>query len=292
MFRSTSILPLKGDPSNRYLPWITAFMVYLAALALGGVLAIDQAAQRWEEGGVDRITVQYIPHQDADADHDTELLLRLLRASPGVEEARLLPRDELVALLEPWLGEGLIGEDLTLPRLIDVALAEGGRIDIETLRDRLRLEVPGAHVEDPKHWLDGLAKLARSIQWVAAALLLVIGLAAMGTVIVTTQMGLAAHREVIEVLHLIGARDAFLARQFERHSLRLGLRGGLVGLALAAATVFGLAHAARDIDAPLLPTLRFESWGWGALGALPIAIALVIMVTARITVLRSLADKP
>jgi cell division transport system permease protein len=100
------------------------------------------------------------------------------------------------------------------------------------------------------------------------------------------------HREVIEVLHLIGARDSYVAGQFERHALVLGLRGAALGFGLAVATLFGLGGAAAAIEAPLLPAFAFEAWGWGALGALPLAMALVVMATARLTVLRALARMP
>ena len=40
---------------------------------------------------------------------------------------------------------------------------------------------------------------------------------------------MAANRPVIEVLHFIGARDRYIAGQFQRHFLWLGLKGGAIG---------------------------------------------------------------
>src|SRR5690606_37792164 len=44
-----------------------------------------------------------------------------------------------------------------------------------------------------------------------------------------TRGAMAANRTIVEVLHLIGARDRFIVGQFQRHFLFLGLKGGLIG---------------------------------------------------------------
>ena len=113
-------------------------------------------------------------------------------------------------------------------------------------------------------------------------------LATIGTIIFTTRTGLAIHREAIEVLHLIGAHDAYIARQFARRAFSLGLSGGVVGLVLALPTLWGLTHLARRLDDKLLPNIAFGPMHWGLLVALPVGVSLVAMVTAKITVMRSL----
>jgi len=99
------------------------------------------------------------------------------------------------------------------------------------------------------------------------------------------------------VLHLIGARDGYIARQFERHALRLGLKGGVAGLALAILTLVGIAAAATQVGAlddavRVLPALSAPAVEWVLLLLLPIAAGLVAMLTARITVLRALKRLP
>ena len=294
MRRSSLTVPLRRDPSSRFLPWITAFMVYLAVLSLAGIVLIEGAASRWEQGGLDHLTVQYVPPPDTAISTDdavAELVVRI-EAMAGVAAARPLAEAELIALLEPWLGDGSISAGLPLPRLIDVEPAADETLDLGALAVAVAETMPGARLDDPRDWLDELASLARTVQAVAAVIVLLVVGAAVATVVVTTQMGLAVHREVIEVLHLIGARDSYVAGQFERHALVLGLRGAALGFGLAVATLFGLGGAAAAIEAPLLPAFAFEAWGWGALGALPLAMALVVMATARLTVLRALARMP
>ena len=124
---------------------------------------------------------------------------------------------------------------------------------------------------------------------------LALGAAAL-TVIFVTRTGLATHRGVIEVVHLIGAPDRYIARQFQGQALKLGILGGIAGLACGAGTVLGvdrLLSAARGGGGTSLSfDFRLLPWQWVVLGALPVVVALVAMITARMTVLRSLARMP
>jgi cell division transport system permease protein len=126
----------------------------------------------------------------------------------------------------------------------------------------------------------------------AIAVVVLIGLAAVATVIFTTRMGISIHHDVIELLHLIGARDGYVAAQFQRQAMLLGLRGGVLGIVFAVATLYGLRHVAGRLETPLAPDIPVAHWAWGLLAAVPVATALIAMVTARLTALRELAKMP
>ncbi len=302
MFRRRPLLPLPDDATNRFLPWIVALMVFLAALALAGGLVLDAGVARWRAGENGKLTVQVPPDQAdegqaapghaAEGERRVAAVLRALDRAPDIAKARALGRDELVALLEPWLGRGNVAPDLPLPRLIDVTLAPGASIDSRALERRLDAVVPGTMVEDHARWLDRLATAARAIQAVAIAVVAAIGLATVGTVVFTTRTSLAVHHDAIEILHLMGAQDGFIARAFARRALWLGLRGGLLGLGLAAVAMFAVRYFAGAVEAPLLPRLALDPAALAALAVLPVASALIAMLTARLTVLRALARMP
>jgi cell division transport system permease protein len=112
-----------------------------------------------------------------------------------------------------------------------------------------------------------------------------------------TRTGLLVHREAIELLHLMGARDGYIAGQFEREALRLGIAGGLAGLALSGLTLLALGHAAAAADflgdaVNLVPALHLKGWNWVVLACLPLAAGLVAGLTARLTVLATLLRLP
>jgi len=289
-------LPLSGDASARFLPWLIAFMVFLAALALVGAEALRQTAERWDGGLSGRFTVQLPPAADPEAagaeEARVDLAVEQLRGIDGIREIEVLDRAAAAALLEPWLGEAAADPALPLPVLIGVRHAgDAGRAAAEA-RARLAEALPEARVDDHRGWLGGLLDLTRGLEVLALFLLLLVGAAAVVTVVFVTRTGLAVHRPVIELLHLMGARDLQVAGRFQAHAFALGLAGGLLGLVAAGLCCFALDWAVGPSTAALLPPLQPGPRLLVPLALLPLAAALVARVTARITVMRTLARMP
>jgi cell division transport system permease protein len=290
-------LPTDGDGSGRFLPWIIGLMVYLAALALAGMMALHDAVARWDSALAGTLTVQ-LP---AGAGGELEAVLALLRATPGVARAEPLDATANAALLERWLGPGLAAGELRLPSLIDVRLDPARMIDPAGLAGRLAAVAPSARLDDHRAWLDRLFDVARAIELVAAAIVALVAGAAVMSIVFATRTGLAVHHGTVEVLHLIGARDTFIAAQFQWPALRLGLRGGLIGVVPALGTLLILCRAAGGAASPgsaagsaisALPSLTLALWQWAVLLLLPVAAGFTALTTARVTVLRSLARMP
>ena len=290
-------LPLDRDGSGRFLPWMVALMVYLASLALAGTLVVRDGVARWDRGLTGTLTVELPAASSGRDDGAIEAALKVLRATSGVTRADAFDAKRTAALLEPWLGSDIAAADLPLPRLIDVQIEPRAGVDLAALGERLAAAVPGARLDDHRQWLNRVLRTALAIEIVAGTIVILVGLAAVLAVMFATRTGLAVHQGVVEVLHLIGARDGYIARQFEWHALRLGLKGGIAGLVLAVLTLVGIAWAATQVGAiddavRVLPALSAPAIEWVLLLLLPIAAGLVAMLTARITVLRALKRMP
>lgn len=288
-------IPLRRDGTARLLPWLIAPTVYLATIAIAAMLALNGALQQWDRGLAGTMTVEIAPSANSDA--AVAAALAVLRGTPGLASATPLDRATEAKLLQPFLGTAVALEELDLPRLIDVRTAAGASLNMAALKTKLAAAAPGAVLDDHQQWLDRLYALALSVEAAGLAIVAMVSAAAVATVIFTTRAGLAVHRDVIELLHMMGARDGYIARQFEREALRLGFAGGIGGLVLAAVTIWGLGHAAAAVsifgeEAALLPDLHLVIWQWAALAVLPVIAGLAAMVTARLTVLRALARLP
>jgi cell division transport system permease protein len=287
-----SDLNLRGDSSRRFLPLIIAFMVFLASLAMAAAMIVTAAVDDWGQGLTGTLTIQIPPHIGDDGSGDETALddvLRLVRATPGVAIARALDEAESRALLDPWLGSVDSTTALPLPRLIDVRLTGPAAIDVDLLRTRVQARVADAAVDDHGHWLGQLAAVTRSVRIAAIAVVAVIALAAVLTVVYATRSGIAVHYPTIEVLHLIGARDDYIARQFERQALLLGLLGSVLGYGAAALVLVVFGRAAEAIESTALPALEPIGWDWVVLALVPVAATAIAMLTARLTVLRTLS---
>ena len=297
MLRRRLDLPLDRDGSGRFLPWIVALMVYLSSLALAGTLVVRDVLERWDQGLQGTVTVE-LPARPAGGKEDgaVELALKLLRATPGVLSAEPLDAKRTAQLLSPWLGADVDVTELPVPRLIDLRV-DPARADLPALRQRIKAAIPGAELDDHRRWLDRVIRTGFALQAVAFAIVVLVGAVAVLAVVFATRTGLAVHHAVVEVLHLIGARDGYIARQFEWHALRLGIEGGIAGLVLAVLTVAGVAAAAERVGAiddamRLLPIIEAPLYDWALLLVLPVAAGLIAMLTARITVLQALKRMP
>jgi cell division transport system permease protein len=296
LFERRSDLPLEKDASRRFLPWLVALNVYLAVLALAGLMVVSDAAGRWDRGLSGTLTVQIPPADNDDpakaataSQARIDHALEILRGTPGIDSARALDRKELGNLMEPWLGSGDLVSELPLPALIDVRLKEDSGVNVEGLSSVLSDAVPGSTIDDHKKWLDRLILLARSMTGIAATIVLLIGGAAIATVIFITRTGLSLHHDVVELLHVMGAQDDYVARQFESQALALCLKGGVAGFALAALTLLALGALVGRLGSQLLPPVELSPVQWLVLAALPLIVALIGRLTARVIVLRSLA---
>jgi len=307
MFGLRSDLPLDRDAAAKFLPWILGFMVYLAALAVGSAMVVDRLSANWQNGLTGNLTVEVPFTDDIGVTERGELLdqvINLLSATPGVAGTTLLDDREIARLLEPWLGAEATELDIPLPAMISVTLRENAELDVAQLQQDLAAIQPGARVDDHADWIADALSFLRGLKLLAALLTGLVLTATAFTVVFVTRTGLSIHRSVIEIVHLIGAPDAYIAQQFQAQSLRLGIIGGVIGTLLAAGTMLGADHLLRvagtfsgsdsaDIGATsgmgLALDLHLLPWQWGVLGLLPFATALIAMVTARWTVLRSLA---
>ncbi|HEY7610777.1 MAG TPA: hypothetical protein VIF14_16230 [Alphaproteobacteria bacterium] len=288
--RQPTDIPLDRDPAARTLPWIIAVMAFLATIALAGAILLNNVIVRWSNSLTGTLTIQVPAAASGD---ETEARLKrvvaLLREQPGILRVRVLSAGEASALVEPWLGRGAAAIGLPLPRLIDVGIAEDARIDMADLRKRVEAAAPGATVEEHQKWLDEMIGVIRWGWRLALVVVVLIFFAAAMTIVFAMRTSLRIHRNVTDVLHLIGARDQYIAEQFQRHAFRLGLLGGLIGAGFAALVVIGLERVLAKVETLHAMHLELPIWAWAVLALVPPAAALLAAMAARYTVLRGLA---
>lgn len=288
-----SDLPLNADAATRFLPWVIAFTTFLAGLALLIALLVNDASARWRQGLSGTMTVQILPVTESKSAppvaERTEAALRLLRRTPGIASASTVPVETTKELVRPWLGGDILAHELPLPVLIDIRLETGAAVDTDALSAQLENAVKGARLDDHRDWLQRLIGLATALEWLMIAVVAVVGFVVVATIVYTTRAGLAIHREIIEVLHLLGAPDFYIARQFQYRALRLGLQGGFIGGLGAAAAAWVIVLAAGRIDVTLIPALIPNYRDGLVLITLPVLTGLIAMFTARLTVFRTLA---
>lgn len=295
MSRPQSLLPLAREPSTRLLPWIIGVMVYLAVLIFAGALLLAGTASTWNRELRAGFTVQIPPGDNDDAgalDKRVSKAEKILSATDGIKTVKPIPPDVTALALEPWLGVSAEMSDLPLPRVIEVVVSDGVEVDTVKLQAELEEVAPGIVIDNHDFWRDQVLALISGFELLATVAICLIGFTAMAAVVFTTRSSVAIQRDVIEVLHLIGATDDYVAQEFQRQAFRISLVGSVVGTVFALATLLLLGQLAANFEAALMPDLSLDIWQTVLLWGVPLLACLIATVTARRTVLNALRRMP
>lgn len=279
---------LRGDrqadrvvPPSGHTAWLTSFtagaMTFLAVFALALALASGRMADRWSDALARTATVRISAPPDQ-IEMQTRVVLDVLATTPGVESAKALSDEEQRKLLEPWFGPDLPVEALPIPRLIELTETAQG-YDAEGLRQRLAAEAPGAVLDDHTRWRRPLATAAGRLRVLGYLSILLIGGSMAGMITLAANAALAANSQVIEVLRLVGAQDAYIARAFVRRFTLRAFTGALAGALLGMAGIALLPSA--DAAGGFLTGLGFSGAGWFLPLALPLIAAIVAFAATR-----------
>jgi cell division transport system permease protein len=236
--RDRPLVPV-DSAGGRALVAVIAILTFLAALCAGAVELVAAGSAEWRASVAREATIQVRPLPNRDIEADVAKATELARRTPGVREAEPFTKSDAERLLEPWLGSGLNLEDLPVPRLVVLRLEDAGRADLAGLRRGLQAQVPGATVDDHGLWMTRLSTMARTVTVVGVTLVMLVLAAAALAVAFATRGAMAGNREIVEVLHYVGADDRFIAREFQRRFFQMGLKGGAMGGAAALAVIAG-----------------------------------------------------
>jgi cell division transport system permease protein len=249
---------------------VAAAMAFLAVLALEAGRGAARSAGHWRADLTGVATVRLEPDADARA-----VAVRLT-ALDGVAAARALPRDEVAALLLPWIGDIPDAGALPLPGMIDVTLATPPprASDVEALLPE------GGVYDDHRAWTAPLIEAVAAFERLIAVAVGLSGVALAAMVAVAARAGLAGAADTVRTLRLLGARDGFIAACFDRGIALRALAGAALGTVAAAVAVRLVPSV--EADPAILP--------WLAL--VPLASGALAWATARLAIVAILRGMP
>ena len=288
-------LPLKGENTTLFLQIMISIALFIFAITLSGVLAINSMLANWNESILGSLTVQIMPVNNTDRakamaetlEHQDKTV-EFLKTVDGVIKVTPLPDSQLQKLIQPWLGDGVNLGNLPIPRIIDVKLAPDANIDFGKVAADLVQVSPYASLDNHKLWLNKLIKFADGLKVLAMSVLALVTAITSGAIFYTTQMSLGLHGAIIEILHIMGAKDTYIAQQYARRMAFLGLVGGVIGLLFAIPTIFFIASLARQIEGGIISEANLSFNDWIMIFSLPLFSMGIAMGTAYCTVKRTL----
>jgi cell division transport system permease protein len=295
--RSSAPIVPPGSVTGRSLTLVIAIMGFLASLTAGGVYVIFQAASVWTTNISAEITVQIQQRGGDVGDVKAAEIAKFLSDQNGIKRVTPFTREQSLKLVEPWLGKSEILKSFAIPRLIAVEIERDNPPEISTLKKVLETKYPGALLDDHGLWRNEIRRLTHLLELAGIGMLLLMAAATGAVIIAAATSALASNREIVAVLNFVGAEEKFIARQFESHFLKVGIKAGVAGAGMAA-FVFGClpyitegmsnsATSAAEIRR-LIGAGTLDLGGYIVLVIVVVAIASICKMTSRYGVRRIL----
>ena len=290
-----------GCVTGRSLTLVISIMCFFACLTTGAAYMMNQSAAAWLKDIASEVTVQVEPREKVETEETIRAVSVFLNKQVGIRTARPLSLEESAALLEPWLGQSDALKTLPIPRLIALELDRREPPDLTVLRTALSNQFQGVTLDDHRQWQQQIHTVARSFALGGLAILILVAAATTAIIVSATRSAIASNREIVEVLHFVGATDRFIAREFEKHFLSLGIRAGLVGAISAMAVFLGMPMGMELLGGGtvslaemrrLVGSGTLDVAGYLLLGIVVVVIAGQCMLTSRFSVYRILHSHP
>ena len=229
--RQAALLPVKLR-NTRALWLVLIIMALLASLSLLFARGAMRLSSDWQTQLSDTISVQIILDSASDWDAQTEAArIALLDALPGAD-IEIISQSDAKKLLQPWLGNTALPEDLVVPALLQVSGIELSSDHIKNTLDPLGLRT---NIDDNSRYADALTVTTRKLLFVSLSVLALILMTGVCINIFATRAAMTAQKEIIRVLVQVGASDKFISNLFIRQAALRGCLGAFIGSAIAGA---------------------------------------------------------
>jgi cell division transport system permease protein len=292
-------LPLNKSEDSNFLTLLVCLMSFLAILALTGTFALSGMTARWSSGLENKITIE-IPAETAEGhllsndtvDKETQKVANGLYTNPNIKSLEVMDDEKMQELLSPWIGNNLSLEDLPMPSLISVELKTSTADAIEKLKNDVAEISDYAIVQSHQDWLKDLIQFSKTLKFLALSIAVIIAVSTITAITAGIRTRMSIHKKEVELLHLMGASDDYIARQFQRHAMMISLQGSIIGTIAGISMTLLVISLSGFSGTSLIPQIEISISQFLSLCTIPLAACLIAGVTSRFTVLRALARMP
>ncbi len=286
-----------GSVTGRSLTLVIAIMAFLASLTASGVYLLFHAASVWTNNISSEVTVQVQSRGGDIGDAKVTEIAKFLSGQIGIKQVTPFSRDQSLRLVEPWIGKSDVLKSFAIPRLIAVEIDRENPPELTTLKKVLEANYPGAVLDDHGHWRGEIRRLTRFLELAGIGMLFLMAAATAAVIIAAATSAMASNKEIVAVLNLVGAEEKFIAQQFERHFLKVGIRAGVAGAGLAALLFQVLPYISEQMSSTvaaeaevrrLVGAGTLDAGGYAVLAFVVLAVAAICKMTSRYGVRRIL----
>lgn len=262
-------------------PFVIAIMTFAMMTVAAAGLALSNAAGLVVQGIENRYAVQVPAGSNA-----LPLALAAARSAPGVVQAQPVPEAEMRKTLEQWLGPAGVDDQLPVPALVTLDVADDA--DLAAIAARIEAAAPGARFIAHREKLEPVLRAIRVLKWLALSLVALMAAAAAAAVVLAARGALDTHRSTIEVMHGIGATDLQVTHLFQRKIALDSFAGAIAGAVAAGLVLLLLAGGGTAFAGDLMGTTPLRGRDFVILALLPLALVVIATWVARMAVLAAL----
>jgi len=285
-------LPLDKGDLGVFLQLLTAGTVFLLSLTLAGTMAINSMIGNWHEGVSQSFTVQVMPVTEegslSSTDEEVAKVVKFLELRPEIKNIKPFSQEEHERLVRPWLGDGVDLSSLPMPILVDVSLNEGMEPDYDELATKLADVSEYAAMDNHNLWLQKLIEFADALNTTAALVLLIVSSVCGFSIYYATKTNLGMHKDIIEILHIMGAKDTYIAQQYAHKTAAVSIVAGFIGLFVAVLAINGIAGVSANLDGGIIKEAGLTVISWIEICLVPFAVSAISATTAYYAVKKEL----
>ncbi|MBQ7633344.1 MAG: FtsX-like permease family protein [Alphaproteobacteria bacterium] len=288
-------ITVDDEDTSLFMYVLSSIYMYLFVVVLAMVMAIHSMVINWEKDITGSITVQVLPVEDENKKIDTDKtqleinkVLQYMENVSGVKSVHVLDVKSIEKLMTPWLGNKVDITSLPIPQLMDIQLDEDVEINYDEITRNLHKITPNASIDNHRLWLNRLLKFANSLNSLALAVLTMVIIICAFSIYYSTHTSLGINMNSIEILHIIGAQDDYIAKQYAHSYAKIGFFSGVIGLMIAVPTIILISKYAISTGSGLLNGAGLNEVNWIIMLLTPVFSLLFARFTAYYTVRRSL----
>ena len=282
----SSDIPFARDDAHKLLPAMIACLTGFAALLLAVAMCLTSALSSQSHDVIGSLQVEVPRAKVGDAAY-MDSVTAALKKTAGVEHVDVLSQNQMEGLLKPWLGDDFTLADLPVPEILDVKTDvkdNATTVNLPALRTALSAIDSNIHVDDRGPWVGHMVKAVALLQGVVLLVAVLLILCVLGMIILVSRTNLRLHFKTVSLLHMFGATDEYILRQFQWNNAWLAARGAFGGVLFALLVFITAVIVSTRWDSPVIPHISFGIGHIAMFIILPVFTALIALVATRLTV--------
>lgn len=284
----TPLLPADGRQA-RPLTIVVSIMCGLGCIAAISASIGFRAANNWTQELKSAMTILIEAPRD---EASINKAVQIATSTQGVASAAAMSKAKAKELLKNYGANiGALLDELPMPNLIEIGLTPN--IDGTSARLANNLKSAGFRfeIDDHSRYSGEIVRTSAVLRGAALIALIALIIAAVSSIAFAARAALETRHEAVEILHLVGAEDDFVAREVQSRFMRLGLIAGAYGAIGAGIMVFIAANIMRVGSSSLTSGSHLLKWYdvW-ILFAAPLVCAFAASLAARIAARETLKE--